>query len=151
MPFTSSTSKFLLEPAVDATRRRIMQSVRSKDTGPERRVRSLLSRMGYRFRLHRASLPGKPDIVLASRKKIIFVHGCFWHQHRRCPKATVPKSRQAYWVPKLNRNSQRDRNSIKALRALGWQTLVIWQCQLTDEAAVANALRRFLGPPRGAS
>lgn len=139
------------ELPIDETRRRIMRAVHSKNTGPERRVRSLLWRMGYRFRLHRQGLPGKPDIVLVGRRKIVFVHGCFWHRHPGCRKAKVPKSRKSYWVPKLRRNRQRDQQSIDALGALGWKVLVVWQCELADEPALENTLRRFLGPPRGAT
>lgn len=133
------------------TRSRIMRAVRSENTGPERRVRSLLWRMGYRYKLHRKGLPGKPDIVLASRRKVVFVHGCFWHQHPGCRKAGVPKSRQSYWRPKLKGNIRRDSDAINALDALGWKALVVWQCELANEAALAEALREFLGPPSYAS
>jgi len=139
------------KPAVDETRRRIMRAVHSKNTGPERHVRSVLWRMGYRFRIHHSGLPGKPDIVLAGRRKVIFVHGCFWHGHRGCSKATVPKSRQDYWIPKLKRNRERDLQSIDSLRDLGWDVLVIWQCQLADEATLAETLGHYLGSSRCAS
>jgi DNA mismatch endonuclease (patch repair protein) len=88
---------------------------------------------------------------LARRRKAIFVHGCFWHQHPGCRKAEVPKSRQDYWVPKLKCNSKRDSDAISALSALGWSTFVIWQCEMKDKAAVAEALREFLGPPSHSS
>jgi DNA mismatch endonuclease (patch repair protein) len=138
------------EPAVSETRRRIMRAVRSENTGPERRVRSLLSRLGYRYRLHRKGLPGKPDIVLASRRKAIFIHGCFWHQHPGCRKAGIPKSRRSYWLPKLRGNSRRDSDAVNALNALGWNTLVVWQCELANEGALTESLCKFLGPPGGA-
>lgn len=135
-------------------RRRIMQAVRSRDTGPEMLVRRLLHRLGYRYRLHRRDLPGRPDIVFSSRRKVIFVHGCFWHSHG-CSKGRLPKSRLDFWRPKLLGNSRRDGRNQEALRALGWTVLVIWQCETTDLEALAQRLRRFLGDrglpsPRGA-
>lgn len=133
---------------VDETRRRIMRSVHSKHTTPELVVRSILWNAGYRFRLHRRDLPGNPDIVFAARKKLIFVHGCFWHRHPGCSKSKFPKSRREYWVPKLKRNRQRDLRSIASLQRAKWKTLVVWQCQLTDTRSLTATLRRFLGPPR---
>lgn len=125
-------------------RRRIMQSVKSKDTGPEMRVRRLLHAMGYRFRLHRKDLPGKPDIVLPRYRTAIFVHGCFWHAHG-CPKGRPPKSRLEYWLPKLERNVERDRTKIEQLESLGWRVLVVWQCETKDADALAERLRAFAG------
>ena len=139
------------EKAVEETRSRIMRAVRSKDTEPERRVRSLIWRLGYRFTLHQPGLPGRPDIVLPGRRKVIFVHGCFWHGHSRCSKALPPKSRKEYWIPKLKQNKQRDIRSVAALRALGWKTLVVWQCQLGKSSELAEVLERFLGPPGSAA
>lgn len=121
-------------------RRRIMQSVKSKNTGPEMKVRRVLHAMGYRFRLHRKDLPGKPDIVLPKHRKAIFVHGCFWHSHG-CSKGQLPKSRLDYWLPKLERNAARDREKVEELETLGWKVLVIWQCEIQD----ADALRKRLG------
>src|SRR5687768_10946403 len=102
-------------------RRRIMQSVRQKDTAPEMRIRRALHARGYRFRLHSKELPGRPDIAFPARKKAVFVHGCFWHGHG-CPKGRLPSSRSEYWVPKAR--------AISALEALGWRTLTVWQCEL---------------------
>jgi len=120
-----------------------MQAVKSKDTKPEMRVRRLLHTMGYRYRLHRKNLPGKPDIVFPSRKKVIFVHGCFWHSHG-CKIGQPPKSRTEYWQPKLAQNVQRDRTKEEHLRALGWDVLVIWQCETRVSDALAPKLISFL-------
>ena len=109
-------------------RRRIMQAVKSRDTAPEMLVRQLLHSMGYRYRLHRKDLPGRPDVALLSRRKAIFVHGCFWHGHV-CPKGRLPKSRLDYWEPKLAENRERDRKKEEQLRSLGWSVLVIWECE----------------------
>ena len=125
-------------------RRRIMQSVKSKNTGPELIVRRLLHGMGYRYRLHRRDLPGKPDIAFVSRRKAIFVHGCFWHGHD-CPKGRLPKSRLDYWRPKLDRNRERDRTNAEHLKSLGWSVLVIWQCETVDKETLAIRLQDFVG------
>ena len=124
----------------------IMQSVRTKDTGPEMAVRRLLYGLGYRYRLHRQELPGKPDIVFVGRKKAIFVHGCFWHAHG-CAKGRAPKSRLEYWGPKLTQNVARDTASIGALRAMGWTAFIVWQCELLEMDALERRLRAFLGEP----
>ena len=124
-------------------RRRIMQAVKRRDTGPEMIVRRLLYRMGYRYRLHRKDLPGKPDIAFLSRRKAIFVHGCFWHGHD-CPRGRLPKSRLDYWQPKLDGNRERDRRTEAELRSLGWRVLVIWQCETADVEVLARRLRSFL-------
>ena len=124
-------------------RRRIMQSVGSKDTGPELVVRRLLHGMGYRYRLHRKDLPGRPDIVLGPRRKAIFVHGCFWHGHD-CPKGRLPKSRLDYWRPKINKNRERDRAKQELLKSLGWSVLTIWQCEMKDLEALAVRLQDFV-------
>ena len=125
-------------------RRRIMQAVKSRDTGPEMIVRRLLHRMGYRYRLHQKDLPGKPDVALVSRRKAIFVHGCFWHGHG-CPKGRLPKSRLDYWQPKLAKNRERDRKKEEQLRSLGWSVLVIWQCETADLEILALRLQEFVG------
>ena len=124
-------------------RRRIMQSVKSKNTGPELIVRRLLHGMGYRYRLHRKDLPGRPDIALISRRKAIFVHGCFWHGHG-CPKGRLPKSRLEYWKKKLDENKKRDRTKQEQLRSLDWHVLVIWQCETRDLDALAPRLQDFV-------
>src|ERR1039458_5372832 len=115
-----------------------MRRIRSKGMRPELAVRSMVHRMGYRFRLHRKNLPGKPDLVFASRQKVIFVHGCFWHSHG-CKSAHIPKSNVGYWGPKLERNKTRDQQNIAALEQSRWQTLVIWECETMDERKIGRA------------
>ncbi|MDP2983998.1 MAG: DNA mismatch endonuclease Vsr [Candidatus Latescibacter sp.] len=122
----------------------LMSRVPSKDTTPEFIVRRLVHAMGYRYRLHRSDLPGKPDIVLPRHKKIIFVHGCFWHRHKACRKASVPKSRTAFWLDKFEKNVKRDTRNIGILKKQGWKILVVWQCQTTDRDKLEQRLRRFL-------
>jgi DNA mismatch endonuclease (patch repair protein) len=107
-----------------------MSRIRSRDTKPELIVRSMLHKKGYRFRLHQKNLPGKPDIVLSKYKTCIFVHGCFWHQHRGCIEASKPKTNSAYWRTKLKRNRRRDRRNCKKLVSLGWQVIIIWECEI---------------------
>ena len=121
-----------------------MRAIRSKDTLPEVAVRSLVHRLGYRFRLHRADLPGKPDLVFPVRRKVIFVHGCFWHSHG-CKTGLVPKSNRDFWLPKLRRNKARDKKNLDALAKQGWNPLVIWQCELKDSHAVGLRVKKFLG------
>jgi DNA mismatch endonuclease (patch repair protein) len=125
----------------------LMSRVSSKDTGPELLLRRVLTQLGYRYRLHVRNLPGKPDIVFRSRRKAIFVHGCFWHQHAGCPKARAPASRQDYWLPKLARNRNRDTATAAELAALGWSVAIIWQCETKEDTALAERLAEFLGPP----
>jgi DNA mismatch endonuclease, patch repair protein len=120
-----------------------MQSIRSASTRPEVMVRSMVHRMGYRFRLHAKYLPGKPDIVLPRHGKVVFVHGCFWHQHSRCREGRVPGSRTDYWIPKLARNIERDLENKREIRALGWRSLVVWECELADVTRLEAKLRRF--------
>ena len=124
-------------------RSELMAAVRSKNTKPELIVRRLVHSMGYRYRLHRADLPGKPDLVLSSKRKIIFVHGCFWHQHG-CRFSHVPKSNAAYWAPKLERNRARDIEHLVNLRALGWKCLVLWECELGKPERLRSRLEKFL-------
>jgi DNA mismatch endonuclease (patch repair protein) len=113
---------------------------------PELQVRRLLFRLGYRYRLHRKSLPGHPDIIFPSQKKVIFVHGCFWHQHLDpgCKITRFPKSRLEYWIPKFERNRLRDKESLALLSEIGWRALVVWECQVTNEARLASLLIQFL-------
>ena len=125
-------------------RRRTMQAVRSKDTKPEMVVRRLVHSLGYRYRLHRRDLPGVPDLVFPSRRKIIFVHGCFWHGHPCRGEPRLPKTNREYWVPKIARNAERDRNHLSDLDRLGWDVLTIWECELKDKGGLESRLRRFL-------
>ncbi len=122
-----------------------MRRIRSKDSHPEIVVRRLAHALGYRFRLHRRDLPGKPDLVFPSRRKVIFVHGCFWHLHGRCREGRIPKSRQSYWRPKLEGNRERDARSRRKLARLGWACLVIWECETVSAVRLEQRLQRFLG------
>ena len=125
-----------------------MSRVRAKDSKPEMVVRRMVHGMGFRYRLHRRGLPGTPDLVFGPKRKVIFVHGCFWHRHPdpACRLARMPKSRQEFWVPKLEGNRQRDQRNIAALAAAGWDSLVVWECETTgDREALATRLRGFLG------
>lgn len=117
-------------------RSKIMSSIRSVDTIPERKVRSFLHSKGLRFRLHVKKLPGNPDIVLPKYRAIVFVNGCFWHQHKKsiCPLSKIPESNQAYWIPKLNRTVQRDQENIEKLIKLGWKVLVVWECEINSDS-----------------
>ncbi len=121
-----------------------MAKVRSRDTKPEVLVRSLIHRMGFRFRLHDRRLPGNPDIVLPRHKKIVFVHGCFWHQHEGCPHAARPESNVAYWNKKLDGNMRRDKANLEKLAALGWRVLVIWECETRNRERLILRLQEFL-------
>lgn len=121
-----------------------MRAVLSRDTRPEIRVRQIAHGLGYRFRLNRRDLPGKPDIAFPGRRKVVFVHGCFWHQHKGCRKATVPESNYDFWRTKLARNVDRDTAQLAAIRRLGWRVLVVWECEIKNERRLAARLRRFL-------
>ena len=123
-----------------------MSRVRSKNTKPEMRVRRIVHRLGYRYRLHRRDLPGTPDLAFIGRRKAIFVHGCFWHRHPStdCKLARLPKSRAEFWTPKLERNRARDEDNQSKLEAIGWGVLILWECQLKDEASLATTIQTFL-------
>lgn len=121
-----------------------MSRIRGKDTAPERGVRSLLHRSGFRFSLRRTDLPGRPDIVLPRFRTVVFVHGCFWHRHRGCHDAVLPKTRPEFWTQKLTGNAVRDRRNARELKRLGWKVVVVWECELTDEATLQRRLRRAL-------
>jgi len=122
-----------------------MRNIRSKNTAPELILRRLLYALGYRYRLHSHNLPGRPDIVFQSRRKVIFVHGCFWHQHSACREGRIPSSRIEYWEPKLLRNKERDAAHCAQLKAEGWQVLVVWECQTNDIKSLTEKLREFFG------
>lgn len=125
-------------------RSRIMRSIRKTNTKPEMVVRRIIHRLGFRYRLHVRDLPGTPDIVVPRLKKVILVHGCFWHQHKGCRLAKPPRSRPEYWLPKLARNQNRDEIAERALASLGWRVLVIWECQVEDAPALQRNLSSFL-------
>ncbi|MCG8362899.1 MAG: DNA mismatch endonuclease Vsr [Pseudanabaenales cyanobacterium] len=122
----------------------IMRAVKSNDTKPEMLVRQLVHSLGYRYRLHRADLPGKPDLVFSSRRKAIFVHGCFWHGHDCSRGARMPKSNTDYWRRKITRNQERDQANLVALSHQGWRTLIVWECQTKDLATLELCLTDFL-------
>ncbi len=126
----------------------LMSRIRQRDTLPERIVRRMLWTLGYRYRVHYAGLPGKPDIAFPSRKKAVFVHGCFWHGHESCNKARLPRSNETYWRKKITDNVARDRRVMESLVKLGWEVMVVWQCEIKDQSRLAERLRAFLGPPR---
>jgi DNA mismatch endonuclease, patch repair protein len=134
---------------VPAIVRRRMSRIRKVDTRPELVVRKLVTRLGYRYRLHRRGLPGTPDLSFATRRKAIFVHGCFWHQHKCLLGNKRPRLRQGYWLPKLERNVARDHESQIALKNAGWKVLVVWECEIADQSTLAVTLSRFLCNSRG--
>ncbi len=121
-----------------------MSRVKNRNTKPELVVRSLLHRLGYRFRLHRRTLPGHPDIILPKYRKAIFVHGCFWHGHEGCSRATVPETNRRFWEEKIEKNKQRDDRAVAQLAKLGWRSLIVWQCETKDVQKLAERLVRFL-------
>lgn len=122
-----------------------MSRIKGKDTGPETKIRSLLHQMGYRFRLHRKDLPGKPDIVLSKYRTVIFVHGCFWHRHEGCKYAYHPKTRTVFWKNKFQETQVRDQKKEKALETSGWRVLVVWECELKKDAQkVINKIIKVL-------
>ena len=124
-----------------------MRKIGSKDSVPELLVRRLVHAMGFRYRLHAVSLPGKPDLVFPRLRRIIEVYGCFWHQHAHCADGRMPNSREEYWTPKLARNRERDKSNLRALRRLGWRVLVVWECETSNPVTLARRLARFLGGP----
>lgn len=126
-----------------SVRSRIMAAVKQKDTAPEMVVRRLLHSLGYRYRLHCRNLPGTPDLVFPSRRKIVFVSGCFWHAHR-CRRGCAPRSRRQYWLAKFARNKRRDEHARRALRRLGWDVLTVWECQTRQSAKLREQLTNFL-------
>lgn len=130
-----------------AKRSRNMALIKSKNTLPELAVRRIATSLGYRYRLHRSDLPGRPDLVFPSRRAVVIVNGCFWHQHSAATcKARPPKSNRIYWIPKLRRNVERDKRNQNRLRKLGWRILVVWECQLQDKKRLCRRIHRFLDP-----
>lgn len=133
----------MAEHITKAQRSRNMARVKNKNTAPELVVRKILHRLGFRFRLHRSDLPGNPDVVLPRHRKIILVHGCFWHGHD-CPRGKRPSTKQEFWNPKLDKNQQRDKANQEKLRELGWQVLVVWECQVKDTDKLTELLSDFM-------
>lgn len=134
-------------------RSHIMSLVKGKNTRPEMLVRRLVHSAGFRYRLHDAKLPGKPDLVFSRKRKVIFVHGCFWHRHEGCALARIPKSNREFWLTKLEGNKVRDEKNVRKLHDAGWETLVVWECELRDLDTLALRLQSFLSdattfPPR---
>lgn len=127
-----------------AQRSACMRAVKGKDTMPERVVRRIVHRLGCRFALHRADLPGTPDIVMPARRAVVFVHGCFWHGHGCLRGRRTPATNVAYWNAKIGRNRQRDRRTLAALRRLGWRVLVVWECQTRNPVKLADRLAAFV-------
>lgn len=127
-----------------------MSKVKGKNTKPELLVRSLVHQLGFRFRLHAKDLPGHPDMVFRKRRKVIFIHGCFWHRHDdpACTLSRLPKSRLNFWLPKLEANQRRDASITDQLDVLGWRSLVIWECQLRDRQSLEQQIKLFLGDTR---
>jgi DNA mismatch endonuclease (patch repair protein) len=142
--FTTGYIQKAMDSVSPEKRSWVMAQVKGRDTRPEKVVRSLLHSMGYRFRLQRKDLPGKPDIVLPKYRTVIFVHGCFWHRHD-CPNGIrLPKSKLDFWLPKLEGNKERDLREQAALAALGWRVLIVWECMLYDKEALQEILYHFL-------
>ncbi len=125
-------------------RKKAMSSVRQKDTKPEKIVRSILHKLGFRFRKNVSSIVGKPDIVLPKYKTIILVHGCFWHQHENCRKANRPTSNVEFWNNKLDKNIERDKQNLKELKSVGWKVITIWTCEIKDEESLIAKLNNSL-------
>ena len=137
----------MVDTLTPAERSEVMRRVRSKNTAPELAVRKITYSLGYRYRLHLKNLPGKPDLAFPGKKKAIFVHGCFWHQHgaTRCKKTRVPKSNTDYWIEKLQGNVKRDRRNRRRLKKLGWETMIVWECEVVKTLALKRRIDKFLG------
>jgi DNA mismatch endonuclease (patch repair protein) len=121
-----------------------MSRISGRDTKPELLVRSILHRLGFRFRLNRTKLPGRPDVVLTRHRTVVFVHGCFWHRHARCRLAYTPKSNLPFWTAKFEENVARDKRVLRTLRALGWRPVIVWECQIADERKLTRRLQKTL-------
>lgn len=122
----------------------LMGRIKGKNTGPEMRVRRIAHGLGYRYRLHVAALPSSPDLVFSSRKLAIFVHGCFWHRHEGCGRATTPKSRAEFWLAKFDRNTERDKRNRQDLAVAGWRSAIIWECETKDETRLTGTVERIM-------
>lgn len=142
------TSEAMADRLTPAQRSAHMARIGRAHTRPELIVRSLLNRLGYRFRLQWKQAPGRPDIAFPSRRKAVFIHGCFWHAHQGCTVFKMPKTRTDFWSAKFDRNKERDARLLAAAAAEGWDCLVIWECETSDEGCLASRLRQHLGAPR---
>lgn len=136
----------MVDNRTQESRSALMSRIRGKNTAPELSIRRYLHARGYRYRLHARDLPGTPDIVFPSRRKVVFVNGCFWHGHG-CRIGKLPKSRQEFWVPKLERNRAKDARNIRELESKGWSVFTVWQCELRSVEKVGETLVSFLGAP----
>jgi DNA mismatch endonuclease, patch repair protein len=143
-----ASSKHSPWPDVPDARRRTMSAIRSRDTWPELSVRRLLHGEGYRFVVARRIAGYRPDVVFTRRRKAVFVHGCFWHSHQSCGQDKVPKTRSEYWCGKLKGNRERDERALGALKAVGWDVLTLWECEVRRDPELPRRLTAFLGPPR---
>ncbi len=136
-----------MDTLTPAERSQRMSLVKGRDTGPELVVRRIVTSLGFRYRLNAKGIPGRPDLVFKGRRKVIFVHGCFWHRHPRCVLARLPKSRHDFWIPKLEANRTRDKKTLSRLRQAGWSVLVVWECQLRNLDKLAERIDSFLKEP----
>ncbi|WP_456761211.1 very short patch repair endonuclease [Bradyrhizobium sp. USDA 4011] len=132
------------DPPIDPSRSALMSRVRGKNSKPEMIVRRVAHGLGYRFRLHRKDLPGSPDLVFPRLRKVVFVHGCFWHRHEGCARTTTPKTRAEFWQSKFLANLRRDKIAEKELRRRGWRVLVVWECETFDRSKVERKLSKYL-------
>lgn len=140
-----SIRSIMVDRISSETRSKLMRCIKSKDTKPEMAVRRIVHGLGYRYRLHDRRLPGCPDLVFKTRRKVIFVHGCFWHMHNGCKVGHLPKSQQAYWEPKLKQNKVRDKQHLEVLTKAGWECLVIWECEIMmDSSSLIDRIISFL-------
>jgi DNA mismatch endonuclease, patch repair protein len=132
-----------------AKRSWIMSHVKSKDTKPEILIRSIVHRLGFRFRKYQSDLPGKPDIVLAKHRKVIFIHGCFWHGHKKCSRSSRPQSNKSFWIEKLDKNIERDKKNKRDLESQNWKVLIIWTCETKNILKLQNKIVNFLVGRKG--
>ena len=139
----SDQQRLLAGEPIDPDRSALMARVRDKHSKPEMVVRRIAHRLGYRFRLHRRDLPGTPDLVFPSLRKVIFVHGCFWHRHKGCTRTTSPKTRRDYWAQKFECNIKRDAQKKKLLKSRGWDVLIVWECHTFETESLARRIEAF--------
>lgn len=140
---TEVRRRHVMDRLTSAQRSKLMRRVKGKNTRPEKAVRSVLHRLGFRFRLHRKDLPGRPDIVLPKYRAVVFVHGCYWHRHGGCRRTTTPSARRAFWEEKFSANVERDRRNREALIGAGWRVLVVWECETVGPSELAKLTARL--------